>query len=105
MATGLVYAATVLLLANVALGVSVATGVLDTGGFRWIHHAVFFAVAASTAAAAVVGLVHRSAYVVALVPALVVYAVLPRFAGGSPRHTALAVVAVACQAAALALIL
>jgi hypothetical protein len=43
------YAAAVLFLANFALGVLVQFGVVDTKPFRWLHHALFFAVFASAA--------------------------------------------------------
>jgi hypothetical protein len=49
------YAATVLFLANFALGVLVQFGVVDTKPFRWLHHALFFAVFASAAFAVGVG--------------------------------------------------
>jgi len=38
--------------ANVALGVAVATRVLDTSGFRWLHHALFTATATTAGLAA-----------------------------------------------------
>ena len=50
MRTPLLTAAATSYLANCALGVAVATRVLDTSGFRWVHHAVYVATAVLTAA-------------------------------------------------------
>jgi len=41
------YAATLVFLANVALGVLVQFGVVDTKPSRWLYHGLFFAVFAS----------------------------------------------------------
>ncbi len=37
--------------ANVALGTAVATGLIDTRNFRWLHHAMYIATCATSAAA------------------------------------------------------
>ena len=56
------YIAMVLFVANFALGVLVQFRIVDTKPFRWLHHALFFAV----------------------------FAFLPRVRAGSPGHAALA---------------
>ena len=53
MRTPLLTAAATSYLANCALGTAVATRVLDTSRFRWVHHAVYVATAVLTAAAGV----------------------------------------------------
>ncbi len=45
------FAAAILFLANFVLGVLVQFGVVDTKPFRWLHHALFFAVFAPASAA------------------------------------------------------
>ena len=95
------YAAAVLFLATFVLGVLVQFGVLDTKPFRWVHHALFFAVFASAALAVVVGFLQeaverwkwRARPRWALLPALAVFAVLPRVRAGTPGHAALAFLA------------
>ena len=79
------YAATVLFLANFALGVMVQFGVVDTKPFRWLHHALF-----SAAFAVGVGLLQGAAYAWALLPVLGLFAVLPRVRAGTYGHAALA---------------
>lgn len=54
-------AATVSYLAGCALGVSVASGRLDTSGIRWVHHALFASTVTLTAAGAATGLRRPSA--------------------------------------------
>src|SRR3712207_1819056 len=83
------YAATVLFLANFALGVLVQFGVVDTRPFRWLHHALFFAVFASAALAAGVGFLQGAPYRWALVPVLALYLVLPRVQAGDRKSTRL----------------
>ena len=77
------YAAMVLFLANFALGIMVQFRVVDTKPFRWLHHALFFAVFVSAAAAALAGLLAGAPYRWALLPVLVLFAVLPY---GSALH-------------------
>ena len=84
------YAATVLFLANFALGVLVQLRIVDTKPFRWLHHALFFAVFASTAVAVGVGFLQGAPYRWALLPVLVLFAVLPRVRAGTRGHAALA---------------
>ena len=56
------FAATLLFLANFVLGVLVHFGVVDTKAFRWLHHALFFAVFASAALAVGVGFLRDAPY-------------------------------------------
>ena len=84
------YAAAALFLANFSLGVLVQFGIVDTKPFRWLHHALFFAVFASAALAAFVGFVQDAPYRWVLLPVLALFAVLPRVRAGTPGHAALA---------------
>ena len=84
------YAAAVLFLANFALGVLVQFGVVDTKPFRWLHHALFFAVFASAAIAVGFGFLQGAGYAWALLPVLALFAVLPRVRAGTYGHAALA---------------
>lgn len=84
------YAAAVLFVANFALGVLVQFGIVDTKPFRWLHHALFFAVFVSAALAVGVGFLHGTPYRWALLPVLALYLVLPRVRAGTPGHAALA---------------
>ncbi len=93
------YAAVALFLANFTLGVLVQFGIVDTKPFRWLHHALFFAVFGSAALAVCVGFVQGAPYRWALVPVLVLFAVLPRVRAGTPGHAALAGAALILYAA------
>ena len=84
------YVAMVFFLANFALGIMVQFRVVDTKPFRWLHHALFFAAFASAALAAGVGFSQGAPYRWALLPVLVLFAVLPRVKAGTPGHAALA---------------
>ena len=84
------YAATVLFLANFALGVLVQFGVVDTKPFRWLHHALFFAVFVSAAAAVLAGFYWGASYRWTLVPVLGLFVVLPYVRAGTRGHAALA---------------
>ena len=84
------YAAAALFLANFVLGVLVQFGVLDTKPFRWLHHALFFAVFASAALAVGVGFLQEAPYRWALLPVLALFMILPRVRAGTPGHAALA---------------
>ena len=84
------YAATALFVANFALGVFVQFGIVDTSPFRWLHHALFFAVFVSAALAVGVGFMQGAPYRWALLPVLGLYLVLPRVRAGTPGHAALA---------------
>ena len=82
--------AMVLFLANFALGVLVQFRMVDTKPFRWLHHALFFAVFASAAIAVGVGFLQGAPYRWVLLPVLVLFAFLPRVRAGTPGHAALA---------------
>jgi hypothetical protein len=84
------YVAMVHFLANFALGVLVQFRIVDTKPFRWLHHALFFAVFASAALAVGVGFLHGAPYRWALLPVLLLFAWLPRVRAGTPGHAALA---------------
>ena len=84
------YIAMVLFVANFALGVLVQFRIVDTKPFRWLHHALFFAVFASSAVAVGVGFLQGAPYRWVLLPVLVLFAFLPRVRAGTPGHAALA---------------
>ena len=92
-------AASALLAATFALGVLVQGGIVDTRPCRWLHHALFFAVVASAVLAAIEGFWLDAPYRWTLLPALVVFAAMPRVRAGTAGHAALAVAAVALYAA------
>ena len=95
------YAATVLFLANFALGVLVQFGVVDTKPFRWLHHALFFAVYASAALAVGVGFLQGAPYRWVLLPVLALFLILPRVRAGTAGHAALASLAMIFYATGL----
>ena len=80
----------VLFVANFVLGVLVQFRMVDTKPFRWLHHALFFAVFTSAALAAGVGFLQGAPYRWALLPVLALFFVLPRVRAGTPGHAALA---------------
>ena len=84
------YIAMVLFFVNFALGVLVQLGIVDTKPFRWLHHALFFAVFASAAVAVGVGFLQGAPYRWILLPVLVLFAFLPRVRAGTSGHAALA---------------
>jgi peptidoglycan/LPS O-acetylase OafA/YrhL len=84
------YIAMFLFLANFALGVLVQLRIVDTKPFRWLHHALFFAVFACAAVAAGVGFLQGAPYRWVLLPVLALFALLPRVRAGTPGHAALA---------------
>ena len=94
------YVAAALFLANFALGVLVQFGFVSTKPFRWLHHALFFAVFASAALAAGVGFLHGAPYRWALLLVLGLFALLPRVRAGTPGHAALASAAMILYATA-----
>ena len=98
----ILYAATVLFLANFALGVLVQFGFVNTKPFRWLHHALFFAVFVSAAAAVLAGFYSGAPYRWTLVPVLGLFAVLPYVRAGTRGHAALACAALVLYAAGLA---
>ncbi|MDQ4106100.1 MAG: hypothetical protein M3157_02860 [Actinomycetota bacterium] len=93
------YAAAALFLANFALGVLVQLGVVDTKPFRWLHHALFFAVFVSAALAVAAGFWQGAGYQWALLPVLGLFVLLPRVRAGTTGHAALASVAMIFYAA------
>jgi hypothetical protein len=101
-ATSLFYAATVLFLLNFALGLLVQLRIVDTKPFRWLHHALFFAVFVSAAVAALAGFLSGASYSWALLPVLALFAVLPYVRAGTAGHAALACGALVFYAAGLA---
>jgi hypothetical protein len=84
------YIAMVLFVVNFALGFLVQFRIVDTKPFRWLHHALFFAVFASAAVAVGVGFLQGAPYRWVLLPVLVLFAFLPRVRAGTPGHAALA---------------
>ncbi len=80
----------VLFLANFALGVLVQFRIVDIRPFRWLHHALFFAVFVSAALAAGVGFLQGAPYRWVLLPVLGLFAVLPRVRAGTSGLAALA---------------
>jgi hypothetical protein len=84
------YIAMVFFVVNFALGVLVQFRILDTKPFRWLHHALFFAVFASAAVAVGVGFLQGAPYRWVMLPVLVLFAFLPRVRAGTPGHAALA---------------
>jgi hypothetical protein len=84
------YIAMVLFVANFALGILVQFRIVDTKPFRWLHHALFFAVFASAAVAVGFGFLQGVPYRWILLPVLVLFAFLPRVRAGTPGHAALA---------------
>ncbi|MDQ3942951.1 MAG: hypothetical protein M3254_07590 [Actinomycetota bacterium] len=84
------YIAMVLFVANFALGVLVQFRIVDTNPFRWLHHALFFAVFASAAIAVGVGFLQGAPYRWVLLPVLILFTFLPRVRAGTSGHAALA---------------
>lgn len=84
------YAASVLFLLNFALGLLVQFRFVDTKPFRWLHHALFFAVFVSAAAAVLVSFLAGAPYRWTFLPVLVLFAVLPYVRAGTAGHAALA---------------
>ncbi len=93
------YAATALFLANFILGILVQLRIVDTKPFRWVHHALFFAVCVSAALAVAWGLWEGYAYGWLLLPVLALFTILPRIRAGTIGHAALAVGALIFYAA------
>ncbi len=98
------YIASALFALTFVLGVLVQSGYVRTRSFRWVHHALFFLVAASAGLAALVGVLSGEGYGVALIPALGIYLVLPRVRAGTLGHGILAVAALVFYATGLVLI-
>ena len=105
MTVAVFYLAAILFLANFALGLLVQFGIVDTKPFRWLHHALFFAVCVSAIAAVTVGFWQGAPYRWALLPALALFAVLPYVRAGTRGHAALACAASLFYALGLALVM
>lgn len=86
MPRALVPAAATSYAANCVLGASVALGLLDTRGYRWLHHALYIATSTLTAAAVVELAIRRDRAGWTLLPALVPLAAMPRASARTPRH-------------------
>lgn len=99
------YSASILFAMNFALGVLVQFGIVDTKPFRWLHHALFFAVFASAALAVAAGFWQEAPYRWALLPVVALYAILPRVRAGTAGHAALAGAAMVFYVAGLSLAL
>ncbi len=99
------YSASILFAANFALGVLVQFRIVDTKPYRWLHHALFFAVFVSAALAVAAGFWQGASYRWALLPVLALFYFLPRVRAGTAGHAALALSAMVFYAAGLALTL
>ncbi len=99
------YSASILFAANFVLGVLVQFRIVDTKPFRWLHHALFFAVYVSAALAVAAGFWQGAPYRWALLPVLALFFFLPRVRAGTPGHAALAGTAMVFYAVGLALTL
>ncbi|KJL33383.1 hypothetical protein [Microbacterium oxydans] len=91
-------AATIAYGANAALGIAVATKAIDTRDFRWVHHALYIATCATTAAAVSAGLWARPRAAsrraaVALLPAAAPLAAIPYLGTHTARHPLVALAA------------
>ena len=93
--------------ANTALGTAVATRVIDTRNFRWVHHALYIATCVTTAGAVSAGVwgtprraSRRAA--LALLPAAVPLAAIPYLGTHSRRHPLVALAAAPFIVAGLA---
>nr|WP_314844659.1 hypothetical protein [uncultured Microbacterium sp.] len=90
-AAPLFVAAAVAYIANCALGLAVAARIIDTSGFRWLHHALYIATCATSAAAfsAIVwGRPRRASRraALALAPAAAPLAAIPYLGTHTRRH-------------------
>lgn len=92
--------------ANCALGAAVAAKLVDTTGFRWLHHALYIATCTSAAAAVCTAWwcrprrANRRA-ALTLMPAALPLAVIPRVRAHNPRHPLVALTAAPFIAASL----
>ncbi|MEJ5945148.1 hypothetical protein WDZ17_07530 [Pseudokineococcus basanitobsidens] len=100
-ARAVVGAACGLYAANCALGASVGLHLVDTSRAHWVHHALYGAVVAGALGAVAAGALTGSRAGLALVPALVPLAVLPRVRAPSRAHVLLAASAAPAYAAAV----
>ncbi|MBF4463036.1 MULTISPECIES: hypothetical protein [unclassified Rathayibacter] len=101
MGRGWLRAAAVSYSANCALGVAVAAGVVRTGRWHWIHHALYICTSMLTAAAFVTLRRSDPGAAWALAPAAVPLAVIPFAGTRGRRHPAIALAAAPFVVAAL----
>ncbi len=92
--------------ANCALGVAVATRVIDTSRFRWLHHALYIATCTATAIALAAGWRSRPRSAgrragLALLPAAMPLAAIPYAGTHSRRHPLTALTAAPFMIASL----
>ncbi|WEK61908.1 MAG: hypothetical protein P0Y60_03895 [Candidatus Microbacterium colombiense] len=97
-ASPLFAAAAIAYAANVALGSAVAARLIDTSGFRWLHHAIYIATCATSAAAfsAIFWGTPREASrraALALAPAALPLAAIPYLGTHGRRHPLVALAA------------
>jgi len=97
----LVTAASASYTANCALGLAVATGRLDTSGFRWVHHAVYVTTVTLSLAAAVGLLRTRDRALLTLLPAAVPLAAIPHVSARTRGHALIALTAAPAYATTL----
>lgn len=101
MRTPLLLAATTSYLANCALGAAVGLRWVDSSGFRWVHHAVYVATAALTAAAGCDLARRRRREFWRLLPAAVPLVAIPAVRARSRWHPIIAATAAPAYLAAL----
>ncbi|MDQ0726979.1 hypothetical protein [Microbacterium sp. W4I20] len=97
-AAPLFVAASVAYGANVALGTAVATKVIDTSNFRWLHHALYIATCTTVVAAVSAlfwGAPRRASRraALALAPAAIPLAAIPYLGSHGRRHPLVALAA------------
>ncbi|MFB4349418.1 hypothetical protein [Microbacterium sp. CR_7] len=97
-AAPLFVAATIAYAANAALGTAVAARVIDTRGFRWVHHALYVSTCITTAAAVSAALWARPKAAsrraaASLAPAIVPLAAIPYLGTHTRRHPLVALAA------------
>lgn len=97
-AAPLFVAATVAYAANAALGTAVAAKVVDTRGFRWVHHALYIATCLTTAASISAAFWARPKIATrraaaTLAPAVAPLAAIPYLGTHTRRHPLVALVA------------
>lgn len=89
-------------LANCALGIAVATGRVDTSGYRWVHHALYVCTLSLTVASlGLAARARRPQEAVPLAGAVVPLAMIPFVGTHGRRHPATASTAAPFYAAAL----
>ncbi|MFK4759582.1 hypothetical protein ACI3KS_01460 [Microbacterium sp. ZW T5_45] len=79
--------------ANCALGAAVASRLIDTSRFRWVHHALYIATCATTAAAVITGVRSHRPAALTLLPAAVPLAAIPYLGTHTRRHPLVALAA------------